>query len=83
MSVEPDVATRRKILEAKLQDHQAKGYEHSVNAKISEDLGEPVTESAEHSRKHYQAARKIQQLLSELPSEDANQENVSELKAAG
>ena len=81
MIVEPEVATRRKILEAKLRDHQAKGYEYSVNATISKDLGEPTQESDESSRKHYQAARKIQELLSELPSE--NESDISELKSAG
>ncbi len=72
MSTGPDTATRKRILEAKLADHQAHGYEHSVNAIISEDLEEheAVQEAAETSRKHYQAARKIAILIAELPDED-------------
>ena len=81
--MEPEVATRRQILESKLKDHQARGYEHSVNAEISRDLGEDAKESDETSSKHYQAARKIQQLISELPSEDTVEDDIPVLKAEG
>ena len=78
--MEPDVETRRKILEAKLAQHQVKGYEYSVNAKISEVLGElsGVKESTEDSSKHYRAAKEIERLISELPRND-----VPDIEAAG
>ena len=63
---EPDVGTRRKILEVKLEDHRTCGYEQSVNARLSEILGESSEVPRDTSRKHYMAVVELEKMIAAL-----------------
>lgn len=68
--MKPDNEMQRRILEAKLRQLQAQGYEWTVNAAIAEAAGEPADKAKDCEKKaraHYAGARRVKQMLDELP----------------
>lgn len=69
---QPDLETRRQILQNKLQQYRAKGYDHQVTAQIAETMGsESEAQTAKRtSDQMYRAARETEALLDDLPEPD-------------
>lgn len=74
---QPDLETRRQILQQKLQQYRAKGYDHEVTAQIAETMGsENEAQTAKRkSDQMYRAARETEALLDDLPEPDDTEED--------